>query len=292
MDPIERVLRQQAHWARSRGLELEGSSCARLEDNLFRPLRDATRAEFAAGAGDELGSGSKPGSMASLRSSAALAVNVFDAWRGSDLAALVGALGTDARVRELAFEQRFPTGLEGLPPHLDVVLGGEQARPTAIECKFTEPYGHPHNDFRPSYFARNDIWEGLGATRKLAGDIDKGRTEFVRLGAAQLIKHALGLRKAFGTGGFRLLYLWYGLPGEQAVLHRREIGEFAHLVGNDFDFYAMTYQELFSRLSGAREPEPGYINYLSDRYFSADSAPAFPAAVDSAAASPVETLGS
>ena len=64
------------------------------------------------------------------------------------------------------------------------------------------------------------------------------------------------------------------------------------LVGNDFDFYAMTYQELFSRLSGAREPEPGYINYLSDRYFSADSAPAFPAAVDSAAASPVETLGS
>jgi hypothetical protein len=35
----------------------------------------------------------------------------------------------------------------------------------------------------------------------------------------------------------------------------------------DLEFAAMSYQELFERLETIEEPRPGYMAYLSDRYF-------------------------
>ncbi|MCL1599675.1 MAG: hypothetical protein M3094_10865, partial [Actinomycetia bacterium] len=97
-----------------------------------------------------------------------------------------------------------------------------------------------------------------------------GSTQFKHLGAAQLVKHALGLKNAYGPKGFRLLYLWYDWPGEISEAHNSEIERFAEIVSEDFDFAALTYQELFEELRGIPEPRPGYLAYLKDRYFSVE----------------------
>lgn len=265
--PMQAIVDAQVAWARSAGLSLvDHHQLTTVDENLFRPLHPATRQEFVAGAGSELGKPGEKPPMASLRSSAALAVNFFDAWRGRDLAPLTNALGV-GESSDLWFERKFPTGLRGTPPHLDVVLDGAGVTPTAIECKFAEIYGQANNKFKDSYFATPDIWKGLDNARLLAIDLVSGDVSFERLGAAQLIKHSLGLTGAFGIGGFRLVYLWFRWPGSEADRHQAEVDRFAEIVGHDFAFEALTYQDLFKRLSGSSEPQPGYLDYLADRYF-------------------------
>ena len=232
------------------------------------PLNPHTADEFGGGAGDELGTPEKPGSMASLRSSSALAVNVFDAWRGHDLAPLASLLDVDPSADRVRFEVTYPTGLRGIPPHLDVVIDRQEGIPLAIESKFTEVYSPAHNDFRPSYFEDPELWSGFERTRVLAMAIADGSEPFEYLGAAQLIKHALGLKHAHGPQGFRLLYLWYERPSEIAAAHKTEIGRFSEAVRNDFDFRATTYQELFEGLRAGPEPRTGYVAFLDDRYSS------------------------
>ena len=113
----------------------------------------------------------------------------------------------------LRFEVQYPTGLGGVFPHLDVVIDRQGGVPLAIESKFTEVYSPARNEFRPSYFEKPGFWEGFEQTEKLAQGIADGSERFEYLGAAQLVKHALGLKHAFGPEGFRLLYLWYEVAG-------------------------------------------------------------------------------
>lgn len=268
MSAVSEIVGCQAKWAIANEIPFDRSHvCSSVESNRFQPLNPETRVEYARGAGDELGTMQRPGSMASLRSSAALVVNVFDAWRDSDLGELSAAIGAELASNRIRFEVTYPTGLRGIPPHLDVVIDQKNGPPLAVESKFTEPYGEVHNEFRPSYFAKPEIWADLTRTRDLAHQISEGAVKFRYLGAAQLIKHALGLARAHGAGGFRLLYLWYEWPGEIAATHRDEIGRFIDLVGTDFDVAAMTYQTLFKKLKGIPEPKPGYCDYLERRYF-------------------------
>lgn len=98
--------------------------------------------------------------------------------------------------------------------------------------------------------------------------IADGSAQFKHLGAAQLIKHALGLKNTVGPEGFRLLYLWYDWPGEISDAHKSEIERFAETMGGDFDFATLPYQELLEGLRGVPEPRLGYLAYLEDRYFS------------------------
>jgi len=58
-------------------------------------------------------------------------------------------------------------------------------------------------------------------------EIAAGFQRFERLGAAQLIKHALGLTRRLGPGGFCLVYLWYEVPGRDADQHLTELAGFA-----------------------------------------------------------------
>jgi hypothetical protein len=67
--------------------------------------------------------------------------------------------------------------------------------------------------------------------------------------------------------GFRLLYLYYEWTSAIADLHGAEIDRFAEIAQLDLEFAPMTYQELFERLETIEEPRPGYMSYLSDRYF-------------------------
>ncbi len=270
---LNEIIANQVVWAESGGVPLDRSNrCRTTEDNLFMPLNPGSVEEFGEGAGNELGTADAPGSMASVRSSSALAVNVFDAWRNTDLAPLASLLAADPAPTRLRFEVQYPTGLGGVPPHLDVVIDRPEGAPLAIESKFTEVYSPAHNDFRPSYFEAPGLWDGFARTERLAEAIADESVQFRHLGAAQLVKHALGLKNAAGPKGFRLLYLWYEWPGEIADAHRSEIEGFAEIIGEDFDFAALTYQELFEGLRGVPEPRPGYLAYLKDRYFEFDQA--------------------
>ena len=266
---LNEIITSQIAWADGRGLRLDRSKrCRTAEDNLFISLSPGSAEEFGDGAGNELGTPDAPGSMASVRSSSALAVNVFDAWRGSDLAPLGRFLDADTTADRLRFEVQYPTGLGGVSPHLDVVIDRPGGAPLAIESKFTEVYSPAHNDFRPSYFESSELWSGFEQTRKLAETLAAGSEEFRYLGAAQLIKHALGLKNAYGPNGFRLLYLWYDWPGEIAEQHKSEIGRFVEAIDGEFNCAALTYQQLFEKLREVPEPRPGYLAYLEDRYFS------------------------
>jgi hypothetical protein len=266
---LNEIIERQVEWADRHDIPYQKPNmCRSVGDNLFLPLDPDSTTEFGEGAGSELGTRDVPGSMASLRSSSALAVNVFAPWRGTDIAPLSSLFASARSANRLRFEVQYPTGLRGIPPHLDVVIDRPGGTPLAIESRFTEIYSSAHNGFRESYFEKPGLWDGFDHVHELALAIADGSVQFEYLGAAQLIKHALGLKKAYGPMGFRLLYLYYEWPSEIAVLHSAEIDRFADIAQLDLDFASMTYPELFDRLETIEEPRTGYRSYLSDRYFS------------------------
>lgn len=269
---LARILRHQIVWAGSR--PRRGHVLDRVEDNLFRPLHPATYADFASGSGDELGLGGRTAKMRSLRSSSALACNVFDPWRGRPLAALAAALGLDGAFTEIAFEHKLSHGLRSTPPNIDVILFGRECAPLGIEAKFAEPYGtkDPHPPLDDKYFPKNRRrWSDLGLPKSQALAEGIGRSmRFTRLHAGQLVKHILGLANTFrDVRPVRLRYLWYDTGGDEADAQRTEIVQFLALVVPEVDFAAIRYQDLFTRLVSVPEPTDGYLAYLRSRYFAA-----------------------
>lgn len=260
----------QAEWAARRGLALNrnGTGLANREAGIFDGLHSDTRDQLAEGAGDELRR------IHSLRSSTALAINVFQSWRTQPrpLGKLFGAQD----VREIAFEQQQPIwprtdDSDTTSPHLDVLLTG--TGPTvAIESKFLELYTEATNSFRRSYFPTDDLdsplWAGLPDCRRLAERIARREEVFSWLGVGQLLKHALGLSKN-QPNGFRLVLAWYRMEGPTADAIEEEIGRFSRAVSFELDFTAISYQELVPRIRALRrvpEPATGYYEYLQDRY--------------------------
>jgi len=260
---LKQIVDTQRGWAMAAGRGLPVNEQVRVptyQQNLFRPLHPLTRREYERGAGHEL-----KGDMRSLRSSAALVCNVFDYWRAQELGTLARACEADPRSCCLAFEATFPTGLSGTPPHLDVLLYGGGARPTAIESKFTEWLQGPHNGFSGSYF-NDGVWRDLPRSGAIADRMKEGG-RLKRFGAGQILKHALGLTRAFGRDGFRLVYLWHDVPGECSKTHREEIEQFKQELAGEFDFTALTYQMLFARLEREAAAHGEYLAYLRERYF-------------------------
>lgn len=270
------ILHRQRKWAAARGIKPIGNSMQTVEENLFQPLNPETKAEYEAGSGNELGSATKPGHMQAFRSSSALVCNVFDYWRNRPLVSLAAALGAPANADHLYFEQKYPTGLRGTPPNLDVALLGDGAKPFFIESKFTEPY-YPHSTEEPfakSYFPDSgELWGKFGLPRceDLARRVSANQEQFSRLNAPQLLKHILGLANKFGKN-FTLLYLWYDYPSSdyvssEAAKHRAEVETFMQRLNGEIDFRTMTYQELFQKMQGDPAVDEKYTAYLKERYF-------------------------
>ena len=95
------------------------------------------------------------------------------------------------------------------------------------------------------YLDHEEFWADLPNLRELAGQVSPDNTRFVALDAPQLIKHTLGLMRAHGRSGFRLLYLYYDVPGPEAVRHSEEIAEFSRVMGRDgLMFQSITYQDV------------------------------------------------
>lgn len=264
---IAYVRKIAGYWARGEGLELDpgGHKFKRREDALFVPLDPESEREFAAGDGGELEK------LGSLRSSAAMAYNVFAPWKTapSQLARLLGGEGVYDR---MAFERKYPTGVGSRHPHLDVVIEtNERIRggpmPVAVEAKFCEIYDRPSPArFSVNYLRRDELWAGLENMRRLAEELAANAAIFELFGAAQLVKHILGLAREYGPSGFRLVYLWYDFASEAAKTHRGEVDRFSEMLDGEISFQAMTYQDLYLLLSRIDEPVPGYLRFLSGRY--------------------------
>lgn len=268
--PATVVRNQQRAWARHSRLGCDSKGYTmNLSDNLFAPLSASTNEEFRSGDGGELGQPGKRGKMQALHSSSALACNVFDYWRGRDARPLATALGVSASIIEIEFEQKFPTGLPGTAPNLDVVLHPSTGPLIAIESKFLEPYGAHGPGFNAKYFpSEPGLWRAKSYPRcqELAQALYSGEQVYKRLYAEQLLKHILGL--ACSGTPWSLLYLWYEVPGDATARHAEEAEHFANIVSSDgIDFKVLTYQTLLNGLrQHADERDRAYLDYLDQRY--------------------------
>lgn len=265
---LDSVHQHLHEWARDRGVATDSKGYVRsLDDNLFQSLCPDTLRDLAAGDGNELGRAG-PTKLHALHSSAALACNTFDYWRGRPLAQLAAACAADPAVTSLRFEARYPTAAGGTPPNLDLELFGAHAVPTAIESKFLEPYRARPKPVK-AYYTRRPVWQAVGLPHlaDLAAIIAAGAEPFPTLDVAQLLAHLLGLATRHGRS-VRLLYLWYQVADEVADRHALELERFRALLGTDVAFDHLTYQQLAERLSvtlGDGE-HATYLTYLRQRY--------------------------
>lgn len=106
----------------------------------------------------------------------------------------------------------------------------ETITPIAVESKFLEIYDEPKPaSFSPSYLEATQLWGGLPNVRRLGKTLAQDPWAFQRFGAAQLVKHTLGLSRRYGSTGFRLIYLWYDFASEAAATHRSEVDRFTEI---------------------------------------------------------------
>jgi hypothetical protein len=268
-------LRAQRRWADARGVPYDASGCVRnITDNLLVPLDEPALAELARGS--ELTPGaSRPARLYSLCSSAALVMNVFGHWRHRDPGPLLAALGIEGvAAARLTYEEPLPTGLAGDPPTTDVAFRSSDGRCVAIESKYGEwlvPRPRHKRVFKDKYFPQGPasaIWTvaGLPRCQALAEDLQAGREPFKLLNAAQLLKHALGLKRNCVADSV-LVYLYYEREGREAAAHRLEIERVLARLTPEVDLRVATYQSLFRALRAAPDVAGEYLDYLERRYF-------------------------
>ncbi len=280
----EYIKQRQKLWAKSRKMDLIGSAGERgekaytkdLNTNLIVPLSKAIRDEYQAADGGEL-KGKQPDKMQAVHSSSALAVNGFAHWHSTNKIELIAqALKIPtAGLTGMSFEKQLPimdnVNRSEFPhdPNLDVFFSYKNYA-VGVESKFSEAYSsRKHSGLRAPYINHREFWEGLPSLYKFAKSISPDDKDFHHLHPAQLIKHILGLRYAFGSK-FRLVYLWYDAPFSDGTQHQREIERFSSILEKDkVGFQAITWQELIIRLAEKHQDETehrDYIDYLVERY--------------------------
>ena len=287
MNGFEYILTKQISWADRNKIRLVGSKVTKgrptytknLDENLFEPLLPETRSEIEKGDGGELKSTSTHSAkMCAVHSSTALGVNVLQYWNKKNIPDLAYALGLcrkdNKSAKEIHFERKFKISKNfGYDPNIDSVIINDlngKIKALGIECKFSEAYSsRGHKGLKKKYLTDVlELWKDIPNLLDLAKTISPKDNSFRHLHPAQLIKHILGLKKEYGKSGFRLLYLWYDVPGIDGYKHRTEIEEFSRIVKQDnIQFHSMSYQELITKLkkefyNGNEE----YIDYLTDRY--------------------------
>lgn len=272
----------------------------KLAYNLFQPLTSEALSQFDNGDGNETeDSKSRLAKMKALHSSSAIVVNLFQYWNDKDVYLILYACklcskrpsGVDimyenigsnipkifsksrnSLANKIKFEEKFKISCDTktfpFPPNIDIVIGSFQPIIYAIESKFTEPYSGKPKGISPKYLDNILFWNGLPELHNLAKEISPDNNKFKYLDVAQLIKHILGLKTNHSKSGFRLLYLWYDVIGQNGVDHRTEIEQFAKVAKKDnIKFSHITYQEVIIKLSNNFYSEnENYCDYLTDRY--------------------------
>ena len=276
------VLTSQRVWAGKQGLPVSARGyLSHFRANLRQPLSLATEAALRAGSGSELedrparaSNPLAPAKMRALHSSSALAVNVFDFWVGRDLTRVLAALHVDGKATTLGFEAKLPTGARGIPPNVDVVIGLAGNGLVGVESKFTEwmtPKGDMVGKLAPYVDSKNaaSYWSraNLNACHRLAMAISARTAIFRHLDVAQLLKHALGIKRAV-NGDWFLRYLYFDANGAAAKSHEGEISAFTQAVGDELRFDAIRYQDFLASLGPPLDAgEADYFAYNNERYF-------------------------
>jgi hypothetical protein len=236
----------------------KGYACRWQENVLDGVPITAIGKDFGSGAGRELDK-----KLCAAHSSAALVVNTFGPWRAQPESLRIACV---SGFRNIRFEMTFPTGLGGTPPHLDLFADGNWI--VAVESKCTE-----WMDSKPALFSDSydrllsplgdSVW--FDVMRELRAKPDR----YVFLDAAQLVKHAFGLLKRFGSKEIRLVYLYWepanGGDWTECRLHREEAAELARTVANSsVRLIPMSYQELWEEweLAGSAP----HLAFLKMRY--------------------------
>ncbi len=234
-----------------------------LDDVLLPGISvERIRAAYGAAPGNELDSGK----FLNPESSACLVANVFG-WfldRPADVPALPGTAecGWPAQRIELEEEVRFPWA-GGRHPCLDVVIETKSAF-IGVESKRYEPFRSKNNpDLSEAYWRA--VWGPSMARYEATRDrLRDGTAGFKHLDAAQLVKHAFGLRSAVHRAGSAegkrpvLVYLyaepkrWGGGEGIElsrtdVLAHRTEVAAFAaSLEGDEVQFRSLSYESLLT----------------------------------------------
>ena len=209
--------------------------------------------------------------MRALHSSSALVCNLFDYWIVEDPTAIGRCFGLNANAHDIQLEVELPTGFRGTPPTPDVLIIDRSSMATVVESKFTEPFWSKRHrpPFEESYFNdSNGTWARLGLPKcqALAERLQREAGLFSYLDAPQLLKHAIGLNRAYPTG--RLTLLWFDPCHTEGTAYHKEIQMFGELVNLELGFNALTHQTVFKRLKSEAHTDPDYVEYLESRYFS------------------------
>jgi len=288
MKGMNYIQTKQIQWGKRQGLQLTDSIgrngglpiyAESIDCNLFKPLTDGNRIQFEDGDGHELDNiNNELAKMKALHSSSAIVVNFFQYWQQQvkvqQIAHACGLCNASNQSSEkIIFEKKYPIydSFEH-HPNIDIVIDNTKEskfKVYAIESKFSEPYRNElHDGIAPKYFKDGSIWQDIPGIHSFAKRISPDDNEFKYLYPAQLVKHILGLKREYGKGAFRLLYLWYDVHGEESCTHRKEIEIFSNIVKSDgIKFYSISYQKLISKLADHySEGNEEYINYISDRY--------------------------
>jgi hypothetical protein len=266
--PYRQITESQRAFAVDAGTVLDSRGWAvDYRDNLLAPLHPASLKDFIACG--EITDDGLGGRISAPHSSTAFAVNTFDWRRGRDLSPIAEVLGVDID-RIVGFERKRAFGLDR-PAQPDIEFIGRNDSAVAVEVKLREPYGSVSNPFADKYFKTDELWEGLPTLHNLARRIRDTDKMFSTLHAAQLIKHAIGLRHRYGDN-FTLVYYWHYLPSKTGDTHRTEIAQFADIAGGDITFVAVTLEEMLGRFAVDEESKP-WFDYMTNRYLNSARPP-------------------
>ena len=236
----------------------------RIEDNLSTVINwQHVRPFFAQGAGGEIDDrDDEKAKMRAIHSSSALAVNAFGHWLGREgELTLCGQSG----FKSLSFEAKCPTGLQGTPPHLDVLAEADEWV-VGVESKCLEPLTDHKAVFAASY---DSLRETLGDDPwfALMEQLRSNPTSYRRLDVAQLAKHSFGLSHSYPAKRKSLLYVYWEPSNWQELAeyrtHREEIARLKAVVaGAHVRFHSKSYPELWREWESSIEE----CQWLRDRY--------------------------
>ena len=254
----------------------------RLEDYLLPGLpAERVRACYTRAAGHELTNGK----FFSPESSAGLVANCFGLFldRPEALPPLPGtaALGWPASYVDLEAVVRFPWS-GGRHPHLDVLIETDEAL-IGIESKRYEPFRAKSSAEISDAYLRPVWGEKMVGYERMRGALCDGTARYRHLDAAQLVKHALGLRTAIHRQDRAcpkqpvLFYLFaepatwsdgQPLRHEHRTAHRNEIQHFADAVaGDEVTFLFCSYARLLAAWSAQTEaPIRAHAAAVRNRY--------------------------
>ncbi len=227
-----------------------------------------------AAGGNEAGSGK----LDSPESSAALAINAFG-WfvgRPERLSPLPGTGDGAMTTRvDVEFCARFPWS-GGRHPWLDAVVE-QPAMIIGVESKRFEPFRDRKTiSLSPAY--DRPVWgDDMRRYERMRDRLRNGETSFTYLDAAQLVKHAFGLRsEAVRRETRATLYYVFAEPrsrGGHFITdddhrgHRAEIAAFGDQVaGDEVSFLSSSYREWLDRWSVEGDEVAAHAAALSARF--------------------------